>query len=1299
MCKSRRIAVALVSAVLIFLGDSARAATTRLWNVFDGNWSTAGNWSPSGVPGAGDTVNIFGTDGVSRTITYDYTGGAVTLGSLAIDLTNGTPTDTETLSMSANNLTAGFEYVGYSGLGSNGSGTFNQSGGVNTITVTNLYLGLNATDTGYYNLSGTGSVVNSGSSGEIVGYSGTGYFTQSGGSNSITANGSALYLGYNSNSTGTYTLNSGSITMGTVGVIANQFVGYGTGSSGTFTQNGGTNNVFNGSASLYLAYSSNSSGSYTLAAGALNTGTEYVGFGGTGIFTQTGGTNTSGAVGGISIGQSAGSTGSYTMSGGTLSSASAEYVGNQGNGTFNQSGGLNITTAGVDPVYLGYSGTAGAVGTYYLSGTGALSPGGSEYVGYGSEGDFYQSGGTNTLSLTLYVGYSSGVNGTYTLSGTGILIAHANETIGQGGVGVFNQTGGVNTLTGTNSINLGSSLVASGTYNLSGGSATVGGNVNLGITTSVGVGVLNVSGGTLNVAGTIFVDNVPGSAINLSGGAINTAALNLNNNPAALNWTGGTLDITTNLTLDSLAAGTSTGGAFGPSLTLVNGQTLMVTGNENVGGSGFFMLTLGSGAAHVVTGTLTLTSTGVIEQDDGSTLDAATFIQAGGAVTGTLQNQGTFTYQSGVFSGRLLNQGTVNLGLNFTAGDGVENDTSMTLAAGQTLTANGDGINNLGSFVLTGGTVAGNGSFLNNNGGTLQGHGAINSIVNNFGAVTVSGVLAFNGGILNDGLIQGSGTLSGALTNNADGTIDLAAGSSLAISTAWSSAGLIALEGSTARLSGGGITNTGAVQGHGLVSSAIDNSGTVEALGGTLSLGGAVQNEADGLLTAGSGSKLLVTAGLTTNAGVINLTGGTFDNNGHALNNMGQISGWGLLRTGGTGLDNNGSITFTGGTTTVNGPVTNENGQTITIAYNPAIFTGMVTNNNGATFTTTSATATFAGGFTNNGATNFVNMAGGMANIIAAPTTLNTGSALSIASGTVSFDLVAGSPVVGSGVSVVVNSGATLQLAGTVSALSDSTNPTTNLANVITHGTGTLLVTGTNQSVGTATGDASSNADGATVYTGSTVVGNGSAAQLTATQILQNTLTINAGSTVTIAPSGAGMSAVAAGDSAPASGAPIVSGEALAVGSSGGSTDSSDPFVAIQVAIQSGAISSAAGKRLENRLAATERLGATDPSLDVSLLESRILAAIPSSSIMPSTDSSSLGETNSELLAAGRSDFSPSSTDATAAFAPTTGLSGSPAAVPEPPTLLLAALAVIGLGVARMLNSGESSYRAGPIRS
>ena len=288
MYTSHRIAFALFTALLVCWVASAQAATCA-WNVFDGNWSVAGNWNPSFVPDAGDTVNIIDSDGVSRTITYDYTGSAVTLGFLTIDLTNGTPDDTQTFFMSANNLTAFSEYVGNSGAGSNGSGTFNQNGGVNTITGIGLYLGENATDSGYYNLSGTGTLVSA--YGEVIGDNGAGYFTQSGGSNSITAVGGSLVLGNESNSIGIYTLNSGSLTMGTVGNIANQYIGYGTGSSGTFIQNGGTNSVFNGNASIYLAYGSNSTGNYTLAAGTLNAGTEYIGYAGTGALTQYGGTN------------------------------------------------------------------------------------------------------------------------------------------------------------------------------------------------------------------------------------------------------------------------------------------------------------------------------------------------------------------------------------------------------------------------------------------------------------------------------------------------------------------------------------------------------------------------------------------------------------------------------------------------------------------------------------------------------------------------------------------------------------------------------------------------------------------------------------------------------------------------------------------------------------------------------------------------------------------------------------------------------------------------------------------------
>ena len=173
---------------------------------------------------------------------------------------------------------------------------------------------------------------------------------------------------------------------------------------------------------------------------------------------------------------------------------------------------------------------------------------------------------------------------------------------------------------------------------------------------------------------------------------------------------------------------------------------------------------------------------------------------------------------------------------------------------------------------------------------------------------------------------------------------------------------------------------------------------------------------------------------------------------------------------------------------------------------------------------------------------------------------------------------------------------------------------------------------------------------------------------------------------MTIAPSGSGVMTVA---TAGASSASAAAGSSNA--SAGSSSDSSsDPFTAIQDAIASGSISSATGQRLENRIAAIERLATSDPGLDVSLLESRILAALPSSSILP-TDSSPLGDSGSGLLAVDNSAFGSSSNGAGAAFASAASFGGSPAAVPEPSTLLLAALGGLGLALAARRRASRQS--------
>src|SRR4051812_20746655 len=178
--------------VNVFVAGSAQALT-RNWVPGDGNWSVAGNWSPSGVPTAGDTVSIGFGDGLDRTVTYNYTGAAVTLNSVGLDQTGGT--GSSTLAVSTNNLTSTFEYVGY-----NGHGTVNQTGGTNTIAAGAGYLdvGTNFGSTGTYNLSGSGAV--SANSNEYIGDGGDGFFIHTAGTNVING-GKNVYIGYQVGST------------------------------------------------------------------------------------------------------------------------------------------------------------------------------------------------------------------------------------------------------------------------------------------------------------------------------------------------------------------------------------------------------------------------------------------------------------------------------------------------------------------------------------------------------------------------------------------------------------------------------------------------------------------------------------------------------------------------------------------------------------------------------------------------------------------------------------------------------------------------------------------------------------------------------------------------------------------------------------------------------------------------------------------------------------------------------------------------------------------------------------------
>jgi autotransporter-associated beta strand protein len=645
-----------------------------------------------------------------------------------------------------------------------------------------------------------------------------------------------------------------------------------------------------------------------------------------------------------------------------------------------------------------------------------------------------------------------------------------------------------------------------GTLTLNNGSANVSVNVVAGsqtisapVSLSSGTVTMNLSSGSLLT----LSGNLSGTGQLVQSGSGTLILTGANTNSGGITVSGGTLQgNTASLTNDITNNG-----------TLVFNQLSNATYSHSISGAGNVMKT---GAGN-------LTLTGNNTYTGLTTIVTGTLTQNGGTLTGDVDNQDSFIYSAGVFNGFLTNEQTAVFNAAFTAGNGMENDGTAANAGQSNVTISGIGLVNIANFTMTGGTLRLSPGTTNSNSGTLT-FGSSATLALSGATLTNSATLSLNGTVINGssgalmndftGTVSGTGTITAQLTNK--GSIVVGNGT-LIVTNSFSNSGTIQLTGPASILGGGLITNTGTIQGFGGLGNAVNNSGTIEATGGTINIAGVLHNQATGLIVADSNSKVLVSTGLATNAGTINLIGGKFDNNGNPLNNTGQISGFGTFATGGSGIDNNGSITYSGGLTTVNGPLTNENGKTVVVAYNPAIFTGLVTNSGGGTFNIISTTATFAGGssgtiggtFTNNVASAFSEGGSGVLEVDGAPTLNNSSSLSASDSSTLRFKATSGSATVGTGVTATVNNSAMLELAGSVSALSFGSNRV-NIRNNSSAAAG-ILVSGTHQQVG--------NIDGS----GKTQVNAGS--DLTANHIIQSALVIGgtAGSSggMTIAPSDA----------------------------------------------------------------------------------------------------------------------------------------------------------------------------------
>lgn len=616
--------------------------------------------------------------------------------------------------------------------------------------------------------------------------------------------------------------------------------------------------------------------------------------------------------------------------------ATTVSVGSAGSATYNQSNGT-VTTSNLD-----IEAGSGLPAAYQLSGVGKINinAGGAMRL---APGTFSQAAASTTVTAgsgsEILIGISGGAGTYQQLAGTLTSGGSAADLfVGYSDSGTFNQTSGTVNWTG-GLVDLGATAQGNGTYNKSGTGALSASSLFVG---DFGGGTFVQSSGNVSIGGQITVGNwgggtgqyqMTGGNLTLQGGLIGSHGV------GDVYQNGGNVTSTAELTLGYY------GGSAG-------------TYELNLGTLSVTLLTLGRSGSATFTqtgGTVSVVATGGVNIG-GVAADATYKLNGGNLTLGSgaiLNNYGTLSMGGGVVNGagNIANFGVI-------AGEG-----SLTVAGSFT----NNGVITQSGGTLTIGNLAENFTNVGTITLSLPGQLRIATSFNNTGTINLNGgqLVSTGLGITNQGIVVGPGAISGIFTNGSSGLIAVPAG--ILTLPAETNAGAIQMTSVTALLNtGGGITNSGTIEGIGSITGSINNSGTIEAVGGTLFLSCVLNNAAGGTLRASAGNRLVVTPGLGSNAGIISLTGGTFDNNGNALDNTGQITGYGTFASG--GLTNDGAVTFTGsgggGTTTINGNVINSANRTINVKFDPAIFTGNVTNN--GTIKITGTTVTFAGNYTGN---------------------------------------------------------------------------------------------------------------------------------------------------------------------------------------------------------------------------------------------------------------------------------------------------------------------------------------------
>ena len=496
-----------------------------------------------------------------------------------------------------------------------------------------------------------------------------------------------------------------------------------------------------------------------------------------------------------------------TPTGGTVLTANATL------GVLQSSGSLtvNSTISGAFGI------TKVGPGTLILGGSTANTFSGTTMVNAGTL-ELDKPGGLPAISGNLIIGTGTGLPGSAVVSDTNALqLFGANVTIQSDGI--LNLAGGVDEI---GNLTMTGGTVTGGTLSplvISGAAITTNASSYTATISAVGLQIPTVlftvaqgttaSGIDLDVSAE-FSDarNKVGSITKTGPGAMRLSGNNLFVGGVTLN--GGTLIIGNNNALGTgmLTAGGGALAADSNGPYIVNNAVSLPT-TLTVSGGGNFTLAgpIGGSGGLTKTGEGTLTITGANTYTGTTTITGGSLVLAGGSLTSNVLNQATFIYHGGTFSGRLTNLGTVVVNADFTAGNGMENDSVLTLTTNQAVTLNGAGLDNEGTFTMSGGTLNLNptGNNVNRGNFNLSGNLGLGRAT-----LTNSGTLAFAGGLVSSasgtlvnvfgGSISGTGSIQSAFANS--GGIVTLSGGTLNITQPFSNASLIELSSNVANLVG-----------------------------------------------------------------------------------------------------------------------------------------------------------------------------------------------------------------------------------------------------------------------------------------------------------------------------------------------------------------------------------------------------------------------------------------------------------------------------------------------------------------